>query len=230
MSKLFGKAKKKAESQPQPQPKPQQPAPPVFVSHWLRGVDVSHWEPEVDWVKAKASGIEFMFAKATEGIYYHDPMFVKHVKAAKAAGVLVGAYHFFHHSNAARAQFLTYAETVDSLGFKLDLPPVLDWEQQGGPKSQIFTAHEWLTLAEAHYGRKPMIYTGPSFMAALQVSPDFAAYPLWVAHYQTKAPRVPAPWKQWTIWQDSETGTVPGVTSHVDTNWYNGTLDSLRAL
>jgi hypothetical protein len=33
------------------------------------GIDVSHWEGTVDWVKVKSSGQRFGFVKATQGTY-----------------------------------------------------------------------------------------------------------------------------------------------------------------
>ena len=57
------------------------------------------------------------------------------------------------------------------------------------------------------------------------------AYPIWVAHYTTKPkPAVPPGWQNWTFWQFSETGKVTGITTPVDLDRFNGTLDQLRAL
>jgi lysozyme len=39
---------------------------------------------------------------------------------------------------------------------------------------------------------------------------------------------VPRPWTDWTFWQDSESGDVPGVEGPCDTNSFNGDLDALK--
>lgn len=44
-------------------------------------------------------------------------------------------------------------------------------------------------------------------------------YPLWVANYTGAArPLMPWGWTTYTLWQFSETGVWPGVTSKVDLN------------
>ena len=61
----------------------------------VQGVDVSHYDGTIDWVKAHASGIDFAFMKATESTDFIDPNFATNWQAAAAAGVIRGAYHFF---------------------------------------------------------------------------------------------------------------------------------------
>src|SRR5207302_823289 len=58
------------------------------------GIDVSHYQGTINWPAVFASGERFAFEKATEGVTYTDPKFVTNMLAGKAAGVLMGAYHF----------------------------------------------------------------------------------------------------------------------------------------
>ncbi|WKL00296.1 GH25 family lysozyme [Paenibacillus amylolyticus] len=60
-----------------------------------QGIDVSRYQGNIDWAKVKASGMTFVFIKATEGQTYTDPNYQKNVTSALAAGMLVGTYHFF---------------------------------------------------------------------------------------------------------------------------------------
>src|SRR5512140_3609631 len=62
----------------------------------LEGVDVSHYDGTIDFAKVKQSGRVFAIMKATEGTSYVDATFATHWADAKAAGVVRGAYHFFH--------------------------------------------------------------------------------------------------------------------------------------
>ena len=39
------------------------------------GIDVAHYQGSVNWAKARASGVVFAFAKATEGTGYTDPQY-----------------------------------------------------------------------------------------------------------------------------------------------------------
>ena len=38
-----------------------------------RGIDVSLWQGDVDWVALKAAGVDFAFTKATQGDNVTDP-------------------------------------------------------------------------------------------------------------------------------------------------------------
>ena len=59
------------------------------------GVDVSSYQGSgFNWSGEKASGVSFGWAKATEGTYDDDADFAINENNGKAAGVLMGAYHF----------------------------------------------------------------------------------------------------------------------------------------
>jgi len=58
------------------------------------GIDVSHWQGEINWNSVHNSGKSFAFVKATEGNGFTDPKFITNMNGASANGMLVGAYHF----------------------------------------------------------------------------------------------------------------------------------------
>jgi lysozyme len=57
----------------------------------VKGMDVSSYDPTVDWPTAHAAGIAFAFVRVSDGTQYPDPMFATHWANAKSAGVLRGA-------------------------------------------------------------------------------------------------------------------------------------------
>src|SRR5512133_181864 len=62
----------------------------------LWGVDVSHHQGPIDWPRvASEPHLAFAFIKATEGGDWTDPRFAANWRGARAAGLLVGAYHYF---------------------------------------------------------------------------------------------------------------------------------------
>ena len=69
-------------------------------------VDLSHWEAQVDFVQAKTAGIAAVILKATQGTGFLDPTFASRAVAAHAAGLLLGAYHFFDTSDPRRKQVI----------------------------------------------------------------------------------------------------------------------------
>jgi lysozyme len=193
-------------------------------------MDVSHYDGTIDWTKAHTAGIDFAFVKATEGTTFTDPMFATNWAAMKAAGVVRGAYHFFHSNMdpVAQADFVT--TTVGTLE-PGDLPIVIDLEVTDGNSEATVasTAKTFLDAVTKSTGITAMIYTSPSFLSDFST---FAGNPLWVANWGVMCPDVPSPWSTWTFWQNSSTGTVSGVSgaSAVDLDYFNGTPAQLTAL
>ena len=60
-----------------------------------KGIDVSHWQPVVDWQVVKDGGISWAWAKCSEGSGYTDTMFWQHCQGAYDVDIPFGAYHFF---------------------------------------------------------------------------------------------------------------------------------------
>src|SRR4029077_9344909 len=60
------------------------------------GIDVSSFQTTITWSSVQAAGISFAWAKATEGTSYQDAYFIGNQNNGKAAGVLMGAYHYAH--------------------------------------------------------------------------------------------------------------------------------------
>lgn len=200
------------------------------------GIDVSRWQhsSSLDWAAVRADGVTFAFVKATEGSTYVNPYFAGDWEATRGVGILHGAYHFARPSvgtAAAQARhFVATAGNHDQVG---DLPPVLDLEATGGltvPELRAWTQH-WLTTVEGLTGRVPIIYTSPAFWEThLGNSTAFTRYPLWIAHYNVTAPRVPGGWPGWTFWQSTSKGRVQGIAGDVDVNAFNGTRSQLEVL
>ena len=56
---------------------------------------MSEYQGVIDWSLVAAAGIKFAIIKATEGGSLLDPRFSTNWQAAKAAGIVRAAYHFF---------------------------------------------------------------------------------------------------------------------------------------
>jgi lysozyme len=200
------------------------------------GIDVSRWQGKVDWAKVRQAGYTFAFVKATESAHWVDPNFVRNREEARKAGLYVGAYHFFRPKVMVEAQVLNFVRNIGSLR-PGELPPVLDIEVpedwKGIPQEErISMILHWLREVELRLGVKPIVYLSPSFAAdILKHDKRLMDYMLWIAHYTgASQPRVPAPWTHWWFWQHSETGSVPGITGHVDLNRFNGREEDLGHL
>lgn len=203
----------------------------------ILGIDVSHYEPSIDFALAKTSGVGWMFAKATEGTKFVDALLKQHATNAKTVGIAVGAYHFFRANFSGIDQANFFLQTCNATGLNFDLL-CLDWEQGSGDgvnvNIQKNEALAFLKRIEEATKKTPIIYGGEAFLRDLGLSSDFKRYPLWLAHYGvTEAKlKVPAPWTDWTMWQFTDAGLVKGLAAghHVDCNYFKGTLADLEKL
>jgi lysozyme len=184
---------------------------------YLSGIDVSHYQGEVDWPAVAASGVCFAFIKATDGVDDIDPRFAQNWAGAKVAGIVRGAYHFFRPRLDAQQQAAHFLRVVamDDLA----LPPALDIEVTDGldPPALQAGIRTWLETVQAAFGCTPTVYTDPSFWRE-NVAGDFSAYPLWLACYAAE-PEVPENWEAWTFWQHTDAGNANGISGRVDLNY-----------
>jgi len=196
----------------------------------LNGIDVSHYQGNVNWNAVKEAGITFAIAKSTGGITYVDPQFQTNWEGIKSAGLVRGTYHFLYAEDNAQDQANNFLKTVGSLDAN-DLPPFLDVEITDGADGTVITQNvlDWCNAVESALGRKPVIYTNESFGNTYFTDPEFSSYALWVAEYGVQAPTMPGAWssQDWTLWQSSQSGTVSGVSGDVDLDSFNGSMTDL---
>jgi len=194
----------------------------------VHGIDLSRFQTEVDWLTARANGVNFAFIKATEGGDLLDPMFETHWQGAGAAGVKRGAYHFFYHCRPADEQARWFIRHVPRT--KGALPPVLDLEWT--PTSPTCTlrrdgatiraeAKIFLDLLERHYGQRPLIYTTVDFFADTELW-RMQGEEFWLRAVADHPGQV-YDGKAWRFWQYTSTGVVPGIAGKVDINVFGGT-------
>lgn len=197
-----------------------------------RGIDVSKWQGKIDWTRVAADGISFAFIRASHGDT-EDPRFVENWRGAVDAGIIPSAYHYYEHPGADAhlqahtflAQLATVWRSAGPMRAPM-LPPVLDAEE-GKPGAEALL--EWLEAIEGVTGLCPWIYTSTGWWTpAIGDDERFARHPLWVAHWGVQKPVIPRPWTDWIVWQASNQGLVTGITTDVDTNVYNGSIDDLR--
>ena len=185
------------------------------------GIDISHHNEKVNFDQLDQ---DFIYMKATEGKSFVSPVYGDRMKIAKEKGIPCGAYHYYKPNIGPIAQAEHFYNTLVKFGMG-DLPPVLDIEEMGGRDraTLVQDLKLFLDLIEKFTGRVPVIYTGYYFVKdQLRLPENFARYPLWLAWYTTADKvKTPAPWKNWTLWQYSETAQVKGV-GKCDVNFYSG--------
>ena len=186
----------------------------------FRGIDVSVFQPNIDWAKVKASGIDFAIIKAggSECGRFKDRTFEYNYQNARANGVKLGCYFMggkgftSYEAGVADAQyFLTLLS-----GKTFDYPCYIDLElptsatKKGNTEACIAFCD---TVKKAGY--KTGIYASDisGFNDRLELN-RLKAYDKWVARYGSKPTYV----KEYQVWQYTSKGIVKGISGNVDCN------------
>jgi len=195
------------------------------LAPFVEGIDVSWYQKKIDWKEVALSKV-FTFIKATEGASLEDKLFVSHWSAARSAGMLRGAYHFFHPG----VDPIKQAEFFLSRVISCELPPVIDVEASDNVPSGRLVAgvNAWVEYIAARI-RRPLVYASPSFWARIPAAEIETKADLWIAEWECEHPGKMGNWQGWSFWQYTSRGEVPGILGSVDLNRFNGTIDDLHA-
>lgn len=200
----------------------------------VHGLDAARYQGVINWHEARDAGIRFGYLKATEGGDVLDPAFVQNAAGARAAGVPVGAYHFYYFCRPAHEQAAWFIANVPKR--RGDLPPILDMEWNHlsptcrirPPAAEVRASiREFSRIVERHYGTAPVIYTTPDFYARNDLG-SLRGTEFWLRSV-TAHPSERYPDERWSFWQYTGTGLVPGVRGPVDLNAFAGNEANWRS-
>ena len=145
----------------------------------MNGIDVSGWQKGIDLSKVPA---DFVIIKATQGTSYVNSDCDRAYQQAKAAGRLLGVYHYFSGGDPAKEA----EHFVNNIkGYIGDAILVLDWEgEQNAKFSQgPAIAKPFLDKVRDLTGVKPLIYMSKSVCRQHDWAAVAKEYGLWVAQY-----------------------------------------------
>lgn len=200
----------------------------------VRGVDVSHYQGEIDWQVLAGQDIRFAYIKATEGSSHIDERFVENCEKAQETDLQLGAYHFFSFDSPGAAQAEHFINTVEPFnGF---MAPVVDVEFYGDKKDNPPAPDrvekelkEYLDKVEEACGYTPVIYATREAWE-LYIRGKFDSYPLWIRDIWREPNLGTAPGSSqeynWTFWQYTNRGRLKGFSGEepfVDLNVFYGT-------
>ena len=139
----------------------------MFPPNGAKGVDVSEYQGAIDIEALSGAGIEFVYAKATEGATHVDAQFAATCEQAQGSSIALGAYHFFSFDSAGDAQaasFIASAQsTWDDPALRALRPAVdVEWygDKEQNPPEADDVRHELRTFVDAvkeACGSKPLI-------------------------------------------------------------------------
>lgn len=183
----------------------------------IRGADTSDNNGPINWAAVKASGVEFAYIKVSEGESSSYATAASQFNGASAAGLVTGAYHFARPNYSAQANAAAFAEQLMTLG-AIDghLPPCLDLEVGTGNLSSW--ASTFVTELRRLTGcRRVMVYSSFSFFKT-QITETWMDDDvlIWMARYNNTPGQCGYTSPRLAMHQYSQSGTVAGVSGHVD--------------
>ena len=203
----------------------------------IPGIDVSHYQLDIDWQKVKNAGCQFAFIKGMEflpktTVPWTDNKLEQNVAGCRENDIIYGIYLFYRTHIQPIDQAKAFAELIQK--YTPDLPPVIDLELSGRWGKDFSTqVQAFLGYFEAEIPVKSIIYTSGGFWRSYMIEKKFeyaewaAPYPLWIAQWGGLMPTTLWPWLGATFWQYTQKGRCPGIKTFVDHNWYMGDLHDL---
>lgn len=183
----------------------------------ITGFDASDID-DINW-QTISPDFKFCIIKKSEGITFTDKDYAYRANYLKTSKLLHTFYHYFRPQDSVQAQLTNYLNGLDLTGC---LPPVVDIEEPGITVEMV---QEFLAGLKEATGRKPILYSYPSFLIDDLKDVTFDAY-LWVADYTNEPPF------DWTIWQNSQHGQQNGSLTggSLDLDCINLTIEQLSQL
>lgn len=198
-----------------------------------RGIDVSEYQGYINYNEVRNSGIDIVYIRSSEGTNFVDPYFRENYNNAKAAGLKVGFYHYVTSRSPSEAVIEAdyFASVIE--GTSPDCLLAMDFEYFGGLASYDVNAISRAFLERLEYvtGKKAIVYSD-AYNAGNVFDSSLSSYPLWIAEYGVEEPELYANWSEWTGFQYSDTGSIPGISDYVDLDRFteNIFLDNTDAI
>ena len=187
------------------------------------GIDVSKYQPSINWDSVKASGIKYVIIRcgyrgASTGSLIQDPYFVSHIKGAKAAGLKVGVYFFSNALNEYEAveEASMCAELCS--GYGLNYPVFIDVESSSRPGYNSLSVEQRTanikafcsTISSAGY--TPGLYANKNWLTE-KINTSSLSCKIWLAQYNSSGPTYTG---RYDMWQYTSKGHVDGISGNVD--------------
>jgi len=205
---------------------------PVSAAYPIRGLDVSHHQGPLVWSRLPKGTISFAYIKASEGADWVDPEFHMNWDGARAAGLVVGAYHFFSLCKGGLEQAQNFIGLVPfEPGM---LPPVVDLEFGGNcaarpaPAALIAQLQQFMDLLAVTYGTRPMLYTTYEFAERYLPSALLREERVWIRDIMHRPQGFFA--GRWTLWQYANNGRIDGIGARIDLSVFRGSAAEFRRL
>lgn len=202
------------------------------------GIDVSKYQGDINWSQVRESGIDYAIIRAGfrgygTGTIVMDTCYTKYMQGAIEAGLDVGVYFYSQAINEKEAKEEADFVLKNIKNYDINCPVYIDMEDVGVSgggrfdKANLTKAQKTAiadtfcsTILEAGYSSG--IYANKYWLNnVLDTKLLEDKYQIWLAHYTSSTDYT----GRYQTWQYTSTGTVNGITGHVDGDVHYVTSD-----
>ncbi len=183
------------------------------------GIDVSHWQGDINFSKVKEAGVEFAFIrvgsqKGIKGEYFIDNKFKRNIKGFNKVNIPVGIY-FYSYADSKKAAIKEAKWIIEKIKkYDVDLPIVFDWENWGMYQEFNLSFYHLTEMANAFIktvedaGYDGMLYSSKNYLENIWYD---TKHPVWLAHYTSKTNYE----GDYKFWQLCSNGVVDGIADNM---------------
>ena len=174
-------------------------------------IDVSEWNGNIDWKKAKEDGIEFAMIRCGFGYHGIDKYYNINLEGAATAGITIGVYYYAYATDydSAVSEAKHCIELIEDYKDIIKLPVFYDVEEPCNVNRIVDVCMGFINTMN-YYGYNCGCYCTTSWYNAY--FRDIATDYIWLAYLGDTKP------EYCDIWQNDYHGSVDGVIGDVDTD------------
>ena len=184
------------------------------------GIDVSHWQGDIDFAKVKEAGVEFAFIRVgtsngIKGDYILDKKFKQNIDGFLAQDIPVGIYFYSYANSTKQAEKDAKWVLKQIKDYDITLPVAFDWESWGAFQEFHLSFYHLTEVANTFLkkmekeGYQGMLYSSKTYLESIWYP---TSYEVWLAHYTDETDYEGA----YQVWQLCNNGKVDGISSAVD--------------
>ena len=203
----------------------------LFVQQAKGVIDVSSWQGDIDWAKAKADGVEGAIIRLGYGWgNYADAKAQRNINECKRLGIPFGIYwySYAYDANCARAEGNDVAAKLRQMGVSpndLKYPVYYDlekWTWAGhtpptNPNVYSGMANAWYGALQSAGYKNLGVYSYTSYLQGPLNNSNIYAKTRWVAQYGARM-EFPSFGTNDRGWQYTSSGHINGISGSVDMN------------
>lgn len=183
------------------------------------GIDISHWQGNIDFQKVKEAGVEFVYIRVGRGNgiggeYVIDKKFEENIEGFNKVGIPVGVY-FYSFANSVQDATEEAKWVLQHIkNYNVDLEIVFDWENWSSFQEFDLSFKKLTNLASSfgkvvkNKGYQAMLYSSKNYLENVWYPVDF---PVWLAHYTDNTDYS----GEYKVWQLCNNGRVDGIDDNL---------------